>query len=78
MVNPGEEVILLAPFWVSYSAIVEMAEGVPVVVNSDITTDFKVSAKNIEEKINAKTKMIVLNSPNNLVELYTLKRNLET
>ena len=61
MVNPGEEVILLAPFWVSYSAIVEMAEGVPVVVNSDITTDFKVSAKNIEEKINAKTKMIVLN-----------------
>ena len=65
MVNPGEEVILLAPFWVSYSAIVEMAEGVPVVVNSDITTDFKVSAKNIEEKINAKTKMIVLNSPNN-------------
>jgi aspartate aminotransferase len=64
-VNPGEEVILLAPFWVSYSAIVEMAEGVPVVVNSDITTDFKVSAKNIEEKINPKTKMIVLNSPNN-------------
>ena len=65
MVNPGEEVILLAPFWVSYSAIVEMAEGVPIVVNSDITTDFKVSAKKIEEKINSKTKMIVLNSPNN-------------
>ena len=65
MVNPGEEVILLAPYWVSYSAIVEMAEGVPVVVKSDITTDFKVSAKNIEKKINAKTKMIILNSPNN-------------
>ena len=65
IVNPGEEVILLAPFWVSYSAIVEMAEGVPIVVNSDITTDFKVSAKKIEEKINSKTKMIVLNSPNN-------------
>lgn len=65
IVNPGEEVILLAPFWVSYSAIVEMVEGVPIVVNSDITTDFKVSAKKIEEKINSKTKMIVLNSPNN-------------
>ena len=65
LVKPGEEVILLAPFWVSYSAIVLMAEGVPKIIASDINSNFKVSAKEIEKAITDKTKMIIINSPNN-------------
>ena len=65
LVKPGEEVILLAPFWVSYSAIVLMAEGIPKIIKSDINTDFKVNAEEIEKEISDKTKMIIINSPNN-------------
>ena len=65
LVKPGEEVILLAPFWVSYSAIVLMAEGIPKIIKSDINSDFKVDAKEIEKAISDKTKMIIINSPNN-------------
>ena len=65
LVKPGEEVILLAPFWVSYSAIVLMAEGIPKIIKSDISSDFKVNAEEIERAINDKTKMIIINSPNN-------------
>ena len=65
MVKPGEEVILLAPFWVSYSAIVEMAEGIPIIIESGIEDDFKVKASKIKDYITDKTKMIILNSPNN-------------
>ena len=65
LVKPGEEVILLAPFWVSYSAIVLMAEGIPKIITSDISSDFKVDAEEIEKAINDKTKMIIINSPNN-------------
>ena len=65
LVKPGEEVILLAPFWVSYSAIVLMAEGIPKIITSDISSDFKVDAEEIEKAISDKTKMIIINSPNN-------------
>ena len=65
LVKPGEEVILLAPFWVSYSAIVLMAEGIPKIIKSDINSDFKVNAEEIEKEISDKTKMIIINSPNN-------------
>ena len=65
LVKPGEEVILLAPFWVSYSAIVLMAEGIPKIIKSDISSDFKVNTEEIERAINDKTKMIIINSPNN-------------
>ena len=65
MIKPGEEVILLAPFWVSYSAIVLMADGIPKILKSDISNDFKVSAKQIDDAISDKTKMIIINSPNN-------------
>ena len=65
LVKPGEEVILLAPFWVSYSAIVLMAEGIPKIITSDISSDLKVDAEEIEKVINDKTKMIIINSPNN-------------
>ena len=65
MVNPGDEVILLAPFWVSYSAMIEICGGIPVIVKSDITSDFKVVASKIKDNITSKTKMIIINSPNN-------------
>ena len=65
LIKPGEEVVLLAPFWVSYSAIVLMADGIPKILKSDISNDFKVSAKQIDDAISEKTKMIIINSPNN-------------
>tara|TARA_B100000963_G_scaffold359299_1_gene386199 strand:- start:19210 stop:20409 length:1200 start_codon:yes stop_codon:yes gene_type:complete len=65
MINPGDEVILLAPFWVSYSAMIEICGGVPVLVKSDINSNFKVSASEIKYHITSKTKMIIINSPNN-------------
>ena len=49
MIKPGEEVILLAPFWVSYSAIVLMADGIPKILESDISNDFKVTANQIQD-----------------------------
>ena len=65
MINPGDEVILLAPFWVSYSAMIEICGGTPVTVKSDITSNFKVTASKIKDNITSKTKMIIVNSPNN-------------
>ena len=65
LIKPGEEVLLLAPFWVSYSAIVLMADGVPKILKSDISNDFKVTAKQINDSISKKTKMVIINSPNN-------------
>ena len=65
LVKPGEEVILLSPYWVSYSAIVLMADGIPKIIESDISTNFKVSAEQIEKEISNKTKMVIINSPNN-------------
>ena len=65
MISPGDEVILLAPFWVSYSAMIEICGGKPVIVKSDITSNFKVTASKIKDNITSKTKMIIVNSPNN-------------
>ena len=65
LIKPGEEVILLAPFWVSYSAIVLMADGIPKILESDISNDFKVTAKQINDSISEKTKMVIINSLNN-------------
>lgn len=65
MINPGDEVILLAPFWVSYSAMIEICGGIPIIVKSDITSNFKVTASKIKDNITSKTKMIIVNSPNN-------------
>ena len=65
MISPGDEVILLAPFWVSYSAMIEICGGIPIIVESDITSNFKVTASKIKDNITSKTKMIIINSPNN-------------
>ena len=65
LVNPGEDVLLVAPYWVSYSAIVTLAEGNPIEIRSDISTDFKITPKELENSITDKTKLIIINSPNN-------------
>ncbi len=65
LVNAGEDVLLVAPYWVSYSAIVTLAEGNPIEIRSDISTDFKITPKQLENSITDKTKLIIINSPNN-------------
>ena len=65
LLNPGDEVLLPAPYWVSYADIVNLAEGIPVQVSSSVKKDFKVSASQIEEKITNKTKILMFSSPCN-------------
>ena len=65
LLNDGDEVILPAPFWVSYSDIVKLAEGVPVQVTTSIETDFKMTPEQLEAAITPKTKMIWFSSPCN-------------
>lgn len=64
-INPGDEVILPCPYWVSYSDIVKLAEGVPVEVETTIDSDFKMTAAQLEAAITPKTKMIWYSSPCN-------------
>lgn len=64
-INPGDEVIITAPYWVSYPDIVIIAEGKPVIVQADIAQGFKLTPKQLEAAITAKTRMIVINSPSN-------------
>lgn len=65
LINPGDDVLLVAPYWVSYSAIVILAEGNPIEIRSDIKTDFKITPSQLEAAITPKTKLVMLNSPNN-------------
>jgi aspartate aminotransferase len=65
VLNPGDEVILPAPYWVSYSDIVKLAEGVPVEVKTSIDTDFKMTPEQLEAAITPKTRMIWFSSPCN-------------
>ncbi|WP_452229810.1 MULTISPECIES: pyridoxal phosphate-dependent aminotransferase [unclassified Lacinutrix] len=65
MLNKGDEVILPCPYWVSYSDIVKVAEGVPVEVKTSIDTDFKMTAAQLEAAITPKTKMLWFSSPCN-------------
>ncbi len=65
MLNPGDEVILPCPYWVSYSDIVKLNEGVPVEVKTDIKNDFKMTAEQLKAAITPKTKMIWYSSPCN-------------
>ena len=65
LVNPGDEVILPAPFWVSYEAMVNLADGVSVPIPTSIKTDFKITPAQLEAAITPKTKLLFFNSPNN-------------
>ena len=63
--NPGDEIIIPAPFWVSYYEMVKMTGGVPVIVTAGEESDFKVTASQIEAAITDKTKCLMLNNPSN-------------
>jgi len=65
LLNPGDEVLLPAPYWVSYSAIATLCEATYVEIPSSIDTDFKITPEQLEAAITPKTKMIFFNSPNN-------------
>ena len=65
LVDPGDEVIIYTPFWVSYAAIVQLAEGVPVYLEGSIDNEFKASAEQLEAAITDKTKVVIYSSPSN-------------
>ena len=65
IVGPGDEVIVPAPYWVSYVEIVKVAEGNPVVINAGIENDFKINGKQLEAAITPKTKMLIFSTPCN-------------
>ena len=65
LLNPGDEVLVPVPYWVSYEEIIKLAEGKPVFVPSTIETDFKVSAQQIEAAITDRTRMLIFSSPCN-------------
>lgn len=64
-INPGDEVIIPTPYWVSYPEIVKMAEGVCVYVETDESTGFTMSIDSLKSAVTSKTKMLILNSPSN-------------
>ncbi|VFM97864.1 MAG: aspartate aminotransferase [Candidatus Kentron sp. G] len=65
LLNPGDEVIIPSPYWVSYPDIVILAGGKPVVVDAGVEVGFKVTASMIEQAITPKTRLIIINSPSN-------------
>lgn len=65
LLNPGDEVIVFSPYWVSYDALVRLAEATPVLVKGGIENDFKVTAAQVEKAITPKTKAIIFSSPCN-------------
>ncbi|MCC8187891.1 MAG: pyridoxal phosphate-dependent aminotransferase [Bacteroides sp.] len=65
LVNPGDEVIIPAPYWVSYPEMVKLAEGTPVIVTAGIEQDFKITPDQLEAAITPKTKAMILCSPSN-------------
>lgn len=65
LLNPGDEVLLPAPYWVSYSAIATLAEAKSTIIPTSIEDDFKITPAQLEAAITPKTKLIMFNSPNN-------------
>ena len=65
LINPGDEVIVPALYWVSYAEIIKMAEGVPVFIETSIKNDFKISPLELQDAITNKTKMMIYSSPCN-------------
>jgi aspartate aminotransferase len=65
IVNPGDEVIILAPYWVSYYDQIIFAEGKPVIIKAKLENDFKIRAEQLESAITSRTRLIIFNSPSN-------------
>ncbi len=77
LVDPGDEVILPAPFWVSYYELIKMAGGVPVIVTATEDEDFKLTPEKLAAAVTPKTKAIILNNPSNPTGMMYTKAELE-
>ncbi len=77
LLNPGDEVIIFAPYWVSYDALVRLTEATPVIVKGTLENDFKVTAAQVERAITSKTKAIIFSSPCNPTGSVFTKKDLE-
>ncbi len=78
LIEDGDEVIILAPYWVSYTEMVKMVGGVPIVIEASEADDFKVSLAQLEAARTAKTKMLFLNSPSNPTGMVYSREELKT
>jgi len=65
LLNPDDEVILPAPYWVSYPDMIKLAEGQPVILNATAETDFKITAKQLQGSLTDRTRLLIINSPSN-------------
>ncbi|HEY1025719.1 MAG TPA: aminotransferase class I/II-fold pyridoxal phosphate-dependent enzyme, partial [Sphingobacteriaceae bacterium] len=65
LVNPGDEVIIPTPYWVSYSEMIKLAEGRSVFINTTLDTDFKITPQQLEDAITPETRVFMFSSPNN-------------
>lgn len=77
ILNPGDEVIIPAPFWLSYPEIVKLADGVPVIVRCDASQEYKITAEQLAAACNEKTKAFVLTSPSNPTGMVYTREELE-
>ena len=77
LLNPGDEVIVPAPYWVSYYEMVRMAGGVPVIVTAAESQKFKITPRQLEEAITDKTKLFILNNPSNPTGMLYSKSELQ-
>ena len=77
LVNPGDEVILPAPYWVSYDEMIAMVGGVSVIINATEAQNFKVTAAQLEAAVTEKTKAVILNNPSNPTGMLYSKEELE-
>jgi len=77
LLDPGEEVIIQAPYWVSYPEMVRLAGGVPVIVDTDESNGFRMTADMIREKLTIRTRVINLNSPSNPTGAILTRKELE-
>lgn len=77
LVNPGDEVIVPAPYWVTYTEAVQMAGGVPVCVRAEELAGFKITAEQLENAITPETKLVIINNPSNPTGMLYTKADLE-
>ncbi len=77
LVNPGDEVILPAPYWVSYIELIRMVGGVPVVIEAKEEDHFKITAQELADAITPKTKCMILNNPSNPTGMMYSRKELE-
>jgi aspartate aminotransferase len=77
LINPGDEVIIFSPYWVSYDALVRLVEATPVIVKGGIDNDYKVTAAQLEKAITPKTRAIMFSSPCNPTGSVFSKKELE-